>query len=225
MRSFSSASRPRELGATPSGRGPDNWKMLGRHFPVRADVAWVALSSHADQSDLLDWARSASPAPRMIYVNHGEPDASAALRRGLGSGSATSAVAPRPANVCGSTRDPAATSVAADGAPHTRASRARHGLSSTAQRNLRRLTAARADAGSAERACGVSDSPSAGTDVGSSGRTVPCDAHCRRGLAGCCHSPVVVSGRLPPRVMPVCNGAHHVIVVPSLLHHHHLVGF
>jgi metallo-beta-lactamase family protein len=54
-------------------------KMLGHHFPVRARVASVELSAHAARDDLLAWLGTASPGPRMVYVNHGEPEASAAL--------------------------------------------------------------------------------------------------------------------------------------------------
>jgi metallo-beta-lactamase family protein len=54
-------------------------KMLGRYHRVRAEVVSVDLSIHADQSELLDWMRTASPQPRQVYVNHGEDEASAAL--------------------------------------------------------------------------------------------------------------------------------------------------
>ena len=64
--------------------GARQLKMLGRYFPVRADVTSVALSSHADQSDLLDWAATAASPPSITYVNHGEPEASAALVEALG---------------------------------------------------------------------------------------------------------------------------------------------
>jgi metallo-beta-lactamase family protein len=60
-------------------RGARHVKMLGRHFPVRAKVVSVQRSAHADRSDLLRWLRTASPAPDIVYVNHGEPEASAAL--------------------------------------------------------------------------------------------------------------------------------------------------
>jgi metallo-beta-lactamase family protein len=54
-------------------------KMLGHHFPVRAKVASVELSAHADRTELLEWLETASPKPRTVFVNHGEPKASAAL--------------------------------------------------------------------------------------------------------------------------------------------------
>jgi metallo-beta-lactamase family protein len=71
-------------------------KLFGHYHPVRAKVSSIALSAHADQSDLANWADSASPPPDMIYVNHGEPDASAALIDVLGNRFGLSAVAPHP---------------------------------------------------------------------------------------------------------------------------------
>jgi metallo-beta-lactamase family protein len=64
--------------------GATTVKMLGRHVPVRADVVHVpAFSVHADQSELLDWLRSAPKRPEIVYVVHGEPTASAALQRAI----------------------------------------------------------------------------------------------------------------------------------------------
>ena len=59
--------------------GARHIKMLGHYFPVRARVASVDLSAHADQGELLDWLATADPRPRIVYVNHGEPDGSEAL--------------------------------------------------------------------------------------------------------------------------------------------------
>jgi len=52
--------------------------MLGQYFPVRAGVVSVDLSTHADQSELLDWLATGN-SPQMVYVNHGEEHAAAAL--------------------------------------------------------------------------------------------------------------------------------------------------
>lgn len=60
-------------------QGARQLKMLGHYFRVRARVASIDLSSHADQAELTSWLGTASPAPRIVYVNHGEPEASAAL--------------------------------------------------------------------------------------------------------------------------------------------------
>jgi len=59
--------------------GARHIKMLGHHFPVRARVVSVELSAHADRAEMLAWLGTAAPQPRMVYVNHGEPKASAAL--------------------------------------------------------------------------------------------------------------------------------------------------
>jgi metallo-beta-lactamase family protein len=67
--------------------GADSIKMLGRYFPVRADVVAIDLSTHADRSELLDWLATAD-APGAVYVNHGEGAAAdslvAAIERRLG---------------------------------------------------------------------------------------------------------------------------------------------
>jgi metallo-beta-lactamase family protein len=75
--------------------GARQLKMLGHHYPVRATVFDVELSAHADQSDLLGWLSTAR-SPRMVYVNHGEPQASAALVRGIESRLGIRAVVPTP---------------------------------------------------------------------------------------------------------------------------------
>ena len=54
-------------------------KLLGRHIPVRAEVAVVdAFSVHADADELVDWV-STAPAPDTTYIVHGEPPASNSL--------------------------------------------------------------------------------------------------------------------------------------------------
>jgi metallo-beta-lactamase family protein len=69
-------------------------KLLGQYVPVRAKVLAVDLSSHADRSELLDWLGTA--APRIVYVNHGEPDAADALVAAIETERHVPAVAPRP---------------------------------------------------------------------------------------------------------------------------------
>ncbi len=54
-------------------------KMFGQYHPVKARIASVTLSAHADQTELLDWLGTATPLPDIVYVNHGEADASASL--------------------------------------------------------------------------------------------------------------------------------------------------
>ncbi len=76
--------------------GARQLKMFGHYHPVRAKVTSVALSAHADRSDLLDWVGTATPPPDTIYVNHGEPESAAALVDVLSDRLGLNAVAPRP---------------------------------------------------------------------------------------------------------------------------------
>ena len=76
--------------------GARQLKMFGHYHPVRANVASIALSAHADQNDLLDWVHTASPPPDIVYVNHGEPEGSAALIDVLSERMDLNAVAPLP---------------------------------------------------------------------------------------------------------------------------------
>jgi metallo-beta-lactamase family protein len=60
--------------------GATQLKMHGRYVRVRAEVAVVdGFSVHADSSELVAWLGSAPVLPRVVYVVHGEPAASAAL--------------------------------------------------------------------------------------------------------------------------------------------------
>jgi len=60
--------------------GATELKMHGRYVPVRAEVATVeGFSVHADSDDLVGWLRSAPRPPEVVYLVHGEPEASAAL--------------------------------------------------------------------------------------------------------------------------------------------------
>ncbi len=70
-------------------------KLLGRYQRVRAAVTSIELSAHADRDDLVRWVGSASPAPGIVFVNHGEPDASAALADALYDQAEIDAVCPR----------------------------------------------------------------------------------------------------------------------------------
>ena len=55
-------------------------RILGEHQPVRAQVRQVqGLSAHAGRDDLLRWLGSFAPAPRRVFVTHGEESASLAL--------------------------------------------------------------------------------------------------------------------------------------------------
>jgi metallo-beta-lactamase family protein len=71
-------------------------KLFGKHRAVRANVVSVELSAHADQHELVDWVQSARPSPEVVYVNHGEPEAAAALIARLDIDADLVAVAVRP---------------------------------------------------------------------------------------------------------------------------------
>lgn len=61
-------------------RGAPQLKIHGQYVPVRAEVAHIdALSAHADQVELIAWLR-AGKRPRRLFLVHGEPEASDALR-------------------------------------------------------------------------------------------------------------------------------------------------
>lgn len=64
--------------------GVDEVKIHGQYVPVGAEVAKMAtLSAHADWVELTRWLEASDIAPRRVWVNHGEPSASDALRRRL----------------------------------------------------------------------------------------------------------------------------------------------
>lgn len=61
--------------------GATEVKMLGRHVRVRAEVVDLgAFSVHADRSELMEWLRTAQPAPEVVYLVHGEPDSARSLK-------------------------------------------------------------------------------------------------------------------------------------------------
>lgn len=65
-------------------RGAKHLKIHGREVPIRAEVATMdGLSAHADQSELLDWLGSMPSAPRRVWLVHGEPAESDALRKAM----------------------------------------------------------------------------------------------------------------------------------------------
>ena len=61
--------------------GARSIRIFGQDVPVGAQVVQLqASSAHADADELLAWLRAAPRAPAQVYVNHGEPAASDALR-------------------------------------------------------------------------------------------------------------------------------------------------
>jgi metallo-beta-lactamase family protein len=62
--------------------GAESVKIHGALVPVRAQVENLSiLSAHADADEILHWLRNFRTPPRMTFIVHGEPDASAALRQ------------------------------------------------------------------------------------------------------------------------------------------------
>ena len=60
--------------------GAKEVKIHGAYVPVRAEIAMLdTLSAHADRAQLLAWL-DALPAPRRVFVTHGEPVAADSLR-------------------------------------------------------------------------------------------------------------------------------------------------
>ncbi len=64
--------------------GASTLRVHGENVPVRSDFLVVhGLSAHADRDGLLRWVRSAERPPRLVFVVHGEPEASLELERHL----------------------------------------------------------------------------------------------------------------------------------------------
>ena len=71
-------------------------KALGRYVPVHARVEQLeSLSVHADEDELVAWLTSGHTEPKICYVVHGEPDASAALSQRIRSELGWLAVVPK----------------------------------------------------------------------------------------------------------------------------------
>jgi metallo-beta-lactamase family protein len=61
--------------------GARSLRIYGEQVDVNAEVICLqAASAHADANELMAWLRSAPTPPRGVFVTHGEPDASDALR-------------------------------------------------------------------------------------------------------------------------------------------------
>jgi metallo-beta-lactamase family protein len=60
-------------------------KIFGEMVPVRAEVSHLeGFSGHADADELMQWLRGFERAPRHVFVVHGEPEATDALRFRIG---------------------------------------------------------------------------------------------------------------------------------------------
>ncbi len=61
--------------------GEKELKMFGEWIPVRAEIANLPqLSAHADADEIMRWLGGFEQAPRRLFIVHGEPAASEALR-------------------------------------------------------------------------------------------------------------------------------------------------
>jgi metallo-beta-lactamase family protein len=61
--------------------GAPQIKMHGQFIPIKADVYQLnSFSAHGDQKDLIKWLGSIQPRPKQVFINHGEIDASNALK-------------------------------------------------------------------------------------------------------------------------------------------------
>lgn len=57
-------------------------KIHGQFIPVRAEIVTLdSMSAHADFNELIEWLGSVKPAPKRVFLTHGEPKAADALRR------------------------------------------------------------------------------------------------------------------------------------------------
>ncbi len=65
--------------------GETELKMFGDWIPVRAEIANLPqLSAHADADEIMRWLSGFTRAPRRVFIVHGEPAASEALRTRIG---------------------------------------------------------------------------------------------------------------------------------------------
>jgi metallo-beta-lactamase family protein len=76
--------------------GAPTVKMLGRYIPVHAEVVNVpAFSVHADQSEIIEWLKTAPRRPDICYIVHGNETAAEALREAIRKELGWQAVVPR----------------------------------------------------------------------------------------------------------------------------------
>lgn len=62
--------------------GASHLRIHGENIPVRAQVVQLkSASSHADAKELLHWLAGFPSVPRKVFITHGEPSASEALRQ------------------------------------------------------------------------------------------------------------------------------------------------
>ena len=62
-------------------KGSDEIKFFGDYHKVKCEIRSISsLSAHGDQGDMIDWLKNFEKAPTKIFLNHGEPHQSDALR-------------------------------------------------------------------------------------------------------------------------------------------------
>lgn len=75
--------------------GADELKMHGQYVRIQARVRQVqGLSAHADYRELLEWLTASELEPQRVFVTHGEPGASDAMRRRISDALGWDAVTP-----------------------------------------------------------------------------------------------------------------------------------
>ncbi len=64
--------------------GIEKIRIHHEEIPVNANIETIAsMSAHADQADLIKWLKEFTPAPKKVFINHGEPLAAEALKEKL----------------------------------------------------------------------------------------------------------------------------------------------
>lgn len=62
-------------------KGSEEIKFFGRYHKVKCDIASISsLSAHGDQEDMIKWLQNFETTPKNVFINHGEPHQSDALR-------------------------------------------------------------------------------------------------------------------------------------------------
>jgi metallo-beta-lactamase family protein len=78
-------------------QGAKDLSIHGMLVPINAEIAQLdMLSAHADGNELMRWLSAFSRAPRRVFIVHGEPDASEALRVRIGRKLGWQGVIPKP---------------------------------------------------------------------------------------------------------------------------------
>lgn len=77
-------------------KGEPELKMFGKWVPIKMEIRQLeGLSAHADQGELIDWLSNLSNAPKDLYIVHGEPDQSEALKEKIAQEKGWSATLPK----------------------------------------------------------------------------------------------------------------------------------